>query len=74
MPPKFGATGRCPQGKAGPDDEGELTMGCVCDHQNSIVRLVFGKPIAWLGLPSQEARALAQMLTDHADKLDRRKS
>lgn len=71
---KLGATGRFPYGKADSDDEGELQMALAADHGNGIVRLQFGKPIGWLGLPSKEARDLAALLTEKADELDRRKS
>jgi hypothetical protein len=49
-------------------------MAIAADHGNSIVRLQFGKPIAWLGLPANEARQLAAMLMEKATELDRRKS
>jgi hypothetical protein len=71
---KLGATGRYPYGKADEHDEGELLMAIAADHGNSIVRLQFGKPIAWLGLPANEARQLAAMLMEKATELDRRKS
>lgn len=71
---KIGATGRFPYGKADADDEGELQMAVATDHGNGIVRVVFGKPVGWLGLPVQEARALAAILNEKADELERRKS
>lgn len=62
--PKFplGATGRFPYGKADATDEGELAMALAADHGQAIVRVAFGKPVAWLGLPSRQARALAALL------------
>ncbi len=74
--PKFtlGATGRYPYGKADATDEGELSMAIAADHQVGIVRVAFGKPIAWLGLPSGKARALAALLVEKADELDKRKA
>jgi len=71
---KLGPTGRFPQGQADATDEGEIRLAIAADHQQAIVRLAFGKPIAWLGLPSNDARALAQMLIDKADELDQRKT
>jgi hypothetical protein len=68
-----GPTGRYPRGKADEHDEGELVITLAADHQNAIVRLEFGTPIAWLGLPAQEARELARLLNKHADDLDRTK-
>jgi len=71
---KLGATSRFPYGKADATDEGELRMALAADHSNGIVRVQFGKPIAWLGLPSREARALAAVLIEKADELDKRKA
>jgi hypothetical protein len=70
---KLGATGKFPYGKADEHDEGELTLALAADHQNGIVRVLFGKSIVWLGLPSSHARQLAQMLIEKADEIDRRK-
>jgi hypothetical protein len=69
----LGATGQFPYGKAGNDDEGELRMALAADHGHGIVRLEFGKPVGWLGLPSPLARQLAAMLIEKADELDSRK-
>lgn len=63
---EFGATGSFPQGKVEDADEGELRMGVAYDKLNGIVRVQFGKPVAWLGLPPPEARQLAQLLLLHA--------
>jgi hypothetical protein len=49
-------------------------MALATDHGNGIVRVVFGKPIGWLGLPAREARELATMLIEKADELDKRKA
>ena len=71
---KIGATGEFPYGKADADDEGELQMALASDHGNGIVRIMFGKPIGWLGLPSVQARALAALLIEKADELERHKA
>ncbi len=71
---KIGATGRYPYGQADPTDEGELRLAVAADHAAGIVRLVFGKPVAWIGLPTTEARAFAAALLDKADELDKRKA
>lgn len=70
----LGATGRFPYGKADTHDEGELRMALAADHVNGIVRVEFGKPVAWLGLPSREARELATVLIAKADEIDARKA
>lgn len=61
---KLGATGAFPQGKVNRTDEGELRMAISSD--GNIVRLDFGKPVAWLGLPPNEAKELAALLMHHA--------
>ncbi len=61
----FGATGEFPHGKLNADDEGALRMGVTSDGM--VVRVDFGKPVAWFGLPPAEARALAGLLLKHAD-------
>jgi hypothetical protein len=71
---KLGATGEFPRGRADATDEGELRLALAADHTNAIVRIEFGKPIAWIGLASSDARALAKMLNDKADEIDKRKS
>lgn len=70
---KLGATGRFPYGKASSDDEGELRLAIGSDIANGIIRIEFGKPISWLGLPSHQARELAKLLMDKADEVDRGK-
>jgi hypothetical protein len=69
-----GATGAYPYGKLDADDEGELRIALATDQQNGVIRVVFGKPIGYLGLPSLEARGLANMLIAKADELDKGKS
>lgn len=71
---KLGPTGRHPQGKVDPSDEGELTLAVAVDYEQAIVRIEFGGPVAWLGLPAGDARAFGQMLIDKADELDRRQT
>lgn len=58
----LGATGQFPQGKLSDDDEGELKLAVAFDPVDGIVKLAFGKPIAWIGLPPAEAVQLAKML------------
>jgi hypothetical protein len=62
----IGPTGGFPQGKLNDDDEGELRMGVAYDKLDGIVRVEFGKPVAWLGLPPPQAIQLAQLLLRHA--------
>jgi hypothetical protein len=62
----FGATGQFPQGKIDDSDEGELRLGVVYDRLNGIVRVQFGKPVAWLGLPPSQATEFAMLLLKNA--------
>lgn len=60
----LGTTGAFPEGRLGEDDEGELRFGIARD--GDIVRLDFGKPVAWMGLPSATAVELGKMLLTKA--------
>ena len=71
---KLGPTGEYPQGKVDAQDDGELRLAIAADHRHGIVRVVFGTPTTWLGLPSREARSFAAMLIEKADELDKKKS
>lgn len=61
-----GATGSFPQGQLSDDDQGGLRMGVAYDKLNGIVRLEFGKPVAWLGLPPPQAIELGKLLMMNA--------
>lgn len=62
----FGATGDFPQGQLSDDDQGGIKIGIAYDKLDGIVRIEFGKPVAWLGLPPPEAIELAKHLLRHA--------
>ena len=68
--PKFGVTGKFPDGDMGFGDEGEIQFGVA--NNGSEVILSFGKPVAWLGMPPQLARQFAELLTKHADSVERK--
>lgn len=70
---KMGATGEFPFGRLGRDDQGELTVAMKADHRQGVIRLEFGKPVAWLALPATHARHMAKLLMEHADALDKRR-
>jgi hypothetical protein len=61
----LGATGEFPNGKANPTDEGELRFGVTTDEAGNVC-IHFGKPVAWFGMPPQQAVGLAQLLIEHA--------
>jgi hypothetical protein len=63
---EVGATGQFPQGKLNDDDQGELRLAVGFDKLDGIVRVEFGKPVAWLGLPPPEAIQLARALLRNA--------
>jgi hypothetical protein len=64
-----GATGDHPQGKLNREDEGGLRMGVAADIRNGVVRVDFGKPVAWLGLDKATALALSDNIRKHANSL-----
>lgn len=61
---KLGATKRFPRGKIHDSDEGELRLA-VSHHEGNVV-VNFGTPVTWIGLPPEQAIALAQGLMEHA--------
>jgi hypothetical protein len=65
---EIGATGKFPAGKLDASDEGELQMGIAYDKANGVVRLDFGKPVAWFALYPQEAIEFAERIIWHARK------
>jgi hypothetical protein len=67
---KPGPTGDFPDGKIDETDDGGLNMAILADSKNGIVRLEFGKPVAWIGIPPDVARKLGAMLIQKANELD----
>lgn len=65
---KLGATGKFPEGKLTPSDEGELQFVIAID--SDLIVLAFGKPVAWLAMGADKARELARSLTKFADELE----
>ena len=68
-PPGLGPTHDFPHGKLDEHDEGAINIAVT--HDKGVVRIVFGSPVAWLGLPPDQALALASLITKHAMKLKR---
>jgi len=62
----FGATGNFPQGKLNDTDEGALKIGITYDKLDGIVRVEFGKPTAWIGMPPPQAIEFANLILMHA--------
>jgi hypothetical protein len=61
---RLGATGRFPEGKLRADDEGEL-RAAIGTMKGQVV-IDFGKPVSWLSLPPEQAKALALVLLKKA--------
>lgn len=64
-----GPTGDFPEGKLNEDDEGGIQV--ALSHADTpdgrrVVRIDFGKPIAWLGLPRLRALEFARLIIEHA--------
>jgi hypothetical protein len=60
----LGATGKFPEGKIHPTDEGELKFAIT--HEKGEVIFQFGKAVAWFALPPEKAEELADLLRKHA--------
>jgi hypothetical protein len=68
--PKLGATGKFPKGHADAEDEGQIVFAIAADRAHGIVRLDFGTPVAWLGLPPLEAKELGLKLMQKAQEVE----
>jgi hypothetical protein len=66
----LGATGQFPEGKASPHDEGAVLFAIGERDDNVIVD--FGTPVVWLGMPPEQAVAMAQLLIAKARIVARR--
>ena len=62
MQNKPGATGKFPHGKLGRSDEGELRVAVARDEQYGLVRVEFGKPVAWLAMKPEHAIEFAKAI------------
>lgn len=63
----FGKTGTFPRGKMHASDEGALQMGVSSTGGEVII--MFGTPVAWLGLEPDLAEKLANSILEHARKI-----
>jgi hypothetical protein len=54
-----------PDGKLNATDEGALQIAVFTEDGNVIIN--FGKPVNWVGMPPDQARALAALLVAQAD-------
>jgi hypothetical protein len=60
----FGPTGDFPQGKLNPDDEGALNVGVT--NKDGVVVINFGTPVAWFGMPTDQAIEFAKLIMRNA--------
>ena len=66
---RLGATGKFPHGKLGDGDEGEIALALATDLEKGVVRILFGKPIVWIGLTAKEAHDIAELLYKKSEEL-----
>lgn len=64
-----GATGKFPFGKLSDDDEGELVV--AVSSMEGMVRIEFGKPVAWVCLPPDKAIEFASVVVARAMAMKR---
>lgn len=62
----LGARNSFSQGKLNEDDGGDIAIGIAYDKVDGIVRMDFGKPVAWLGFPPPQAVELAKLILKNA--------
>ncbi len=66
---KMGATGLFPDGHFSEFDEGEIQFGVA--HFDGKIVVNFGKPVAWLGMSTDQAKDLARLLLKLANPITR---
>ena len=64
---ELGSQGTFSKGKLNDDDEGDIKM--MISRADGVVRVDFGKPVGWLGLPRAEAEEFANLILKHAREL-----
>lgn len=68
-PEGLGPTGDYPHGKLNEHDEGGIMI--AVGIEGDCVRIEFGSPVAWLGLPPAQAVALAMSILAKAREISR---
>ena len=68
IPPGVGPTKDYPQGKLDEFDEGGLNIAVSHEirGQHRVVRVDFGKPLAWLAMDAETTMAFASLIVKHA--------
>lgn len=57
-----------PRGQIAPDDEGEFEL--AVGVENGTVKIVFGKPVTWIGFGPVEAKAFGERLIQLAKEIE----
>ena len=63
---QLGATGDHPHGKLDETDEGGINIAIGSEPDGKTVRIMFGKKVAWIGLPQEQAVQFAMTILKHA--------
>lgn len=66
---KPGPTGNFPRGQLNEYDEGEINMS-VCHTSDGVVFLDFGTSVRWIALEPDQAKELAQLLTQASERAE----
>jgi hypothetical protein len=61
----IGSTGKFPDGKIHPADEGELSLGVAHDNEGYVF-LNFGTPVKSIAMPQEQAINFARLILNHA--------
>jgi hypothetical protein len=61
---RLGATGEFPEGKLCPQDEGEIRFAVAADPLSRKILVDFGKPVHSLGLTTEQADGLIDLLQE----------
>jgi hypothetical protein len=59
---------RYPHGRLSGDDDGEIAIGIASDLENKVVRMKFGKPVAWLAMDKDTAIVMLTNLAKHISR------
>jgi hypothetical protein len=65
-----GPTGKFPQGRIHPTDEGELRFVLITDKKRNVIVFEFGKSVKWFALDKAVARTLGNAIFERAKELD----
>ncbi len=52
------------KGRLGPHDQGEVAMAIAADKAHNRIIIDFGKPVVWMGLTTEQANGLINLLKE----------